>query len=104
MAFAMLIPHSAVVNKQPTEQNSTFMKPHIASPHRFNEEADKCLVELYASVGAIEAFQKINTLQKELGGDFSFHALGGNVSDEMKLACLEYEYLERIGKIDSVLA
>jgi hypothetical protein len=80
------------------------MKDQNGTPFRFNEEADQCLGELYASVGATEAFQKINTLQKELGGNFSFHALGGNVSEEMKLACLEYEYLERVGKINVVLA
>jgi len=72
--------------------------------YRFNPQADACLEELYASVGAVTTAQKITILQKELGGDFNFQAFGGVVNDQMKLGCLEYDYLERAGKIDVVLA
>jgi hypothetical protein len=75
-------------------------------PHKksFGEQADAFLLELYKSVGAETTLEKINLIQMKLGGVSNFYALGGEINDEMKLACLEYEYLEQEGKITLVLA
>ena len=46
----------------------------------------------------------MGTLRLQLGGMPNFYAMGGAINEEMKLACLEYEYLQQVGKIDLVLA
>jgi hypothetical protein len=71
---------------------------------KFNANADACLAKLYTPVGASTTEQKIHVLERELGGQFNFYALGGNIDDDMKLACLEYEYLERMGQVELVFA
>ena|SRR5450631_2762053 len=74
----------------------------------FGTEAENFLKEFYKSVGAETAAQKVTLLQIKLddalGGTANFYALGGEVSDAMKLGCLEYEFLERLGKIPLVHA
>ncbi|MGH7979950.1 MAG: hypothetical protein ACREE6_11295 [Limisphaerales bacterium] len=72
--------------------------------YKYNAEADHALGELYSRLHATTNQLRIQGLQIELGGDFNYYAFGGEINDEMKLACLEYEYLQRIGKIDLALA
>ena len=72
--------------------------------YRFNKEADACLEDLYKSVGAVTPARKLVILQKEVGGDFNFQAFGGELNEEIRLGCLEYEYLERMGKIEIIFA
>jgi len=70
----------------------------------FGHGADAALNELYSSVGATSTDEKMGTLRLQLGGMPNFYAMGGAINEEMKLACLEYEYLQQVGKIDLVLA
>jgi len=70
----------------------------------FGPQADAFLTSTYEEVGAKTTAEQINLLQMKLGGEFSFYALGGDINDEMKLACLEYEFLSRNGQIELVLA
>ena len=65
---------------------------------KYSPDADEFLKNFYEGKSATTDLEKIAALQAELGGDFAFHAKGG-VSDEMKLTCLEYDILERAGKI-----
>ncbi len=74
------------------------MKPEAQSKS-FGPDGDIALAMLYKSVGAQDTQQKLNILQIKLGGTPNFYAMGGGITDEMKLACLEYEYLERSGII-----
>jgi len=75
-----------------------------AEASKFGKTADDYLVAFYALCKAQTTASKIVLLQDKLGGTFNFYALGGEVTDEMKLTCLEYEYLERMGVIDVVLS
>jgi hypothetical protein len=78
-----------------------------ATPSRaksYGNAGDKFLADLYASVGATSVEQKINVLLMNLDGEFNFYAMGGEVTSEIKLACLEHEILEREGKIELTLA
>lgn len=68
------------------------------------KNADNYLEAFYKVKNAQSVQEKITLLKGKLGGTFNFYALGGDITDEMKLACLEYEYLERMGVIDLVLA
>lgn len=77
---------------------------HDSKKVRFNSKADTALAELYHSVGAKTAEEKANAIKLAMGGDFTHYAAGGQVSDEMILGCLEYEYLSNAGLIDLVLA
>lgn len=71
--------------------------------YRFNELADAHLEGVYEGATNIE--EKISRLNKILGGESNFHTMGkGNITDIMKLGCLEYEYLGNIGLIDLTLA
>ena len=72
------------------------MDTHTSTP-RFSIEADEALESLYTSVGALTVEHKINALKlkmndETLGGP-NFYAFGGEVSQDMILGCLEYEYL-----------
>lgn len=76
----------------------------MTSP-RFTPEADAFLNALYSSFGAVSIEQKINVLQTKLKEEASqYFGFGGEVSQEMILGCLEYEYLSSEGKIDLTLA
>lgn len=70
----------------------------------FGKKPDDYLTAFYNLYNANSPEEKIALLKKTLGGTFNFYALGGEVTDAMKLACLEYEYLERMGIINLVLA
>jgi len=63
---------------------------------KFNKKADKFLDRLYKSVGAKTYKQKLNLLNLKLGGPSNF---SHNMFDAQKVACLEYEILERFGLI-----
>jgi hypothetical protein len=75
-----------------------------ARPSKFGKSVDEYLAAFYAVSKAQTTAEKIGLLQAKLGGTFNFYALGGEVTDDMKLTCLEYEYLERMGVIDVVLS
>ncbi len=72
----------------------------------FGAEADEFLKNFYITYKVVSTIDKIDLLQKELGGGiFNFSGFGeGPLTEEMKLACLEYDFLERKGKISLVLA
>lgn len=69
----------------------------------FVEKADAFLIEFYKSCGAESPHQKITVLELKLGKS-NFYAYGGQVTDEMKLGSLEYDFLERQGLIELVYA
>jgi|GEM_PF-4100031 len=72
---------------------------------KFNEKADAELDRVYREAAACSTEAKIEALNKILGGEANFYSFGdGQVSNEMKLGCLEYEYLGNIGLIELVLA
>lgn len=73
-------------------------------PKSFGSEADAFLDAFYKTFTADTTQKRIALLQDNLGGESSFYALGGDINDDMKLACLEYEYLEQMGKLKLVLA
>ena len=73
----------------------------------FGPEADAYLREFYKKVGAEKTQEKLNALVLKLGqeaANSNYYAYNGKVTDEMKLGCLEYEFLEREEKITLVLA
>ena len=45
---------------------------------------------------------KIELLETALSGRYSFYALGGGVTNAMRVACLEEEYLIRQGLLNPV--
>lgn len=67
------------------------------------EPAKLRLVEVYQQYGSETVEQKAHTLQVLLGGEHNFYAAGG-VTEEMKLACLEHEFLLRENLIDVTLS
>lgn len=69
----------------------------------FGKESDAFLQAVYQSVAAETAQQKIAFLALKLNGEPNFYSVGGEVSLETKLACLEYEYLETLGLVNSEL-
>jgi hypothetical protein len=71
---------------------------------RFPEAAESHLSTLYGGFGATTTEQKITVLKTYVEGQASYYALGGEVSQEMILGCLEYEYLSNLGLIELVLA
>lgn len=77
---------------------------HNHNTSTFGKDADEYLAAFYKLKDAKSTEDKIDLLKGKLGGTFNFYALGGEITDDMKLACLEYEYLERMGIIDLVLA
>jgi hypothetical protein len=49
-------------------------------------------------LGALTTRQRIAALEPQLGGPPpNYYAIGGHLDDEMKLTCLEYEFLEQKG-------
>jgi len=67
---------------------------------RFNTVADKLLVELYRKFGEQQTTeQKLNILEKELG-PIVLHEPQSENYNEIKLACMETEWLQRQGAID----
>jgi hypothetical protein len=73
-------------------------------PKSFGAEGDQYLADFYTRFGAATAQQKMNALLTELHGSPLFYAMGGEVTEDMKLACLEYDFLDKSGKIKLVLA
>jgi hypothetical protein len=71
---------------------------------RFEKDAEEFLEKFYLAYKVVSTPDKIDLLQKELGGGtFNFYGFGeGELTDDMKLACLEYDFLERKGKISLV--
>jgi hypothetical protein len=77
--------------------------PSPTETYRFNEKADAQLQNIYQ--GATTVAEKIKILNDILGGESNFYAFGeGSISEEMKLGCLEYEYLGNLGLIELQLA
>lgn len=72
----------------------------IMNPNgQFSAEAEQHLQAIYAAGGAHTTEKKIEVLNSKLGGTANFYAAGGCLTPEMKLGCLEYEYLESQGLI-----
>ena len=64
----------------------------------YGQNADEFLRTFYASLGALTTRQRIAALDPQLGGPPpNYYAIGGHLDDEMKLTCLEYEFLEQKG-------
>ena len=70
---------------------------------KFGAEADDFLRVFYHGYGITSVAGKIKILEDKTGGPHNFYGQGGAVSDEMKLACLEYEFLELNNKIKLTL-
>ncbi len=71
----------------------------------FGTEADKFLQDFYKRFGSSTTEEKTNLLQEKLRGTCNFYSLGsGDVTAEQKLACLEYEFLEKCGQINLIFA
>ena len=69
----------------------------------YGREADIFLAEFYG--GEEDTAKKITMLERRLGQPPSnYYAFGGTVTDEIKLGCLEYEFLEQNNKITLELA
>ena len=62
-------------------------------------EAQKFLAEFYIEKQAETTRDKISALDAELGGQSNFYAFGGEVTDDIRLSCLEYEYLVECGVV-----
>ena len=75
----------------------------MSQPKRYNTEADAALDELYGSARADTTQDKIRALES-IQGTANFYAFGGVLTDDMRLGCLEYEYLSEKGLIELVLA
>lgn len=58
----------------------------------FSQAAQQCLADLYASANAKSTLEKIAAIEKELGPS-QFYGFGGEVTDDVRLGCLECEYL-----------
>lgn len=72
---------------------------------RYNKEADKALNALYAAANhAVETSDKIRALEKALQEKSNYYAFGGIITEDVKLGCLEYEYLSSKELIELVLA
>jgi len=70
----------------------------------FGETAEKFLRTLYERADAKTTLDKIRILQGILGGESNFYSLGGELTDEKKLAFLEFEILEKNGVIKLTFA
>lgn len=70
---------------------------------KFTEQADAFLRDTYKTVGAETTGEKINLLNLKLGGPSNFYGLGGEVTEEMQLGCLEYDFLSQKGKLQLTL-
>lgn len=60
---------------------------------KYNVQADAALDVLYSDRGATTVQHKIRVQLDQIEGEPNFHGCGGPVTDEMKLAMLETEYL-----------
>jgi hypothetical protein len=78
--------------------------PPVKPEKSFGPVAEAFLTKLYAEYRITATEGKIKVLEDKLGGPSNFYGMGGEVNDEMKLACLEYEYLERQGQIKLTFA
>lgn len=66
---------------------------------KYNEAADSELSRVYGSKESVR--DRIKILDDILGGESHFYSTGnGEITDEMKLGCLEYEYLMNLGLIE----
>ena len=102
-------PAEQPVSGLPHDKTTSTLKLHdsmakTTHSKSFGPGPDTFLEAFYAPFGTISTQQKIQLLQLQMGGTSNFYALGGHINDDMKLACLEYEYLEQAGKIELVLA
>ncbi len=79
-------------------------EPVTPQPRSFGKKADDYLANLYQSFGATTTAQKLTVLRTTLGGDYHFYAMGGEINDDVRLACLEYELLGRERLIELILA
>jgi hypothetical protein len=69
----------------------------------YGEVGDAFLAEFYG--GEKTTAEKITMLERRLAQPPSnYYAFGGDLTDEMKLGCLEYEFLEQNDKITLELA
>jgi len=58
----------------------------------FTREQKEKLDAFYVPFGATTTAQKIHSLETRLGHS-NFYVTGGELTDEMKLGCLEYEFV-----------
>lgn len=72
--------------------------------YKYNEKADEALNKLYLAGNATSTDQRIEVIETALQERANFYAFGGELTPEMKLGCLEYEYLGRKGLIELTLA
>lgn len=77
--------------------------PIMPASFRYNQNADAALNELYTSARATSTQDKIRALES-IQGNANFYAFGGEITDDMRLGCLEYEYLSEKELIELVLA
>ena len=69
----------------------------------YGAEGDAFLADFYGAEK--DTAKKIIMLERRLGQPPSnYYAFGGSLTPEMKLGCLEYEFLEQNGKITLELA
>lgn len=72
--------------------------------------AQDALDELYRvhaasfSMNELTSKIKIYVLDRELGGSSNFYAAGGSITDEIKVKCLEIQFLELKGLLKLELA
>lgn len=78
--------------------------------NQYPTEARAALEELYSVHSArlsqpqLTLQMKIYVLDSELGGSSNFYASGGPLTDEIKVECLELQYLELKGLVKLELA
>ncbi len=70
---------------------------------RFSEKADSALDTFYGPFKNGLASQKLELLERVLG-PVQVYATGGDVDDELRLACLEYEWLSAKGLVELDIA
>jgi hypothetical protein len=71
----------------------------------YGQEADAWLDTIYKAFKATTTEEKIKVLEEMMGPKKSnYYAVGGQVTAEMKLGSLEYEFLESRRKITLELA
>ena len=76
----------------------------------YTDEARAALEELYRDAAARHSLvqltpqTKIFVLDTALGGSSNFYASGGPLTDEIKVGCLELQYLELKGLVKLELA
>lgn len=85
------------------EQIDVLISMNTHHKPKYNAKADEALERLYTSARAVSIGDKIRALES-IQGTANFYAFGGELNDDMRLGCLEYEYLGEQDLIELVLA